>query len=197
MSGSILIDAWARPDSYYDPEVGDLVPGNPPDGDTHVVGNCAKCCSKCLPLREVESISLAISGISFCECWNFTPFDPPAIINSFSQTVSISGGTLTGVLESGSFTLTVPNAVTHRRYTDLDCGTLYPIENPSTHSLEYGVSCVDGEVTIYAKAPAFGIFYFFGVGTLEEARTTGISNSIADCSFIGNRGVGGTATISF
>jgi hypothetical protein len=198
MGGSILIDAWARPTYYYDPEVGDYVEGNPPDGYTEYAGNCADCCDECRPLKDVDTVSLVISGISFCGCWNFTPYNPLSTIKSFSQTVSVTGGTLTGVLGSGNFTLTVPNAVEHRRYTDLDCVTPYPIENPSYHDLVYQVICAGGTVSIYAQAPSFGLSYFVGSGTLEAARTTGLSNSNStSCSSISVRSSGGTATISF
>jgi len=164
-----------------------------------ILGQCADCCDECRPLKDVDTVSLVISGISFCGCWNFTPFNPLSTIQSFSQTVSVTGGTLTGVLGSGMFTLTVPNAVEHRRYTDLDCVTPYPIENPSYHDLVYQVICAAGTVSIYAHAPAFGLNYFVGSGALEAARTAGLSNSNStSCSSsISVRSSGGTATISF
>ena len=191
---SIFINPLSRPEYYYDEGVGDYVSGNPPDGSMEEVGPCGKCCDKCLPLLDITEITLAISGISFCGCIS----SGTGTIKSTNQSVSISGGTLTG--GSGGFSLTVTNAITHTRYTDTTCTTPFvgpPGENnPTLHDLVYQVTCAGGIVTIYVSAPAFGINYFAGTGTLEDALTTGISNTNPASCTITHRASGGTATIS-
>ena len=156
------------------------------------------CCDLCAPLAGLTSVSLSIRGVSLCECYNFYAADvtPPvgAVILSFSQSLSVSGGVLTG--SGGSFSLTETNAITHTRYIDRNCITPYPIENPSQHDLVYSVTCAGGSVTVFAYAPAFGTNYFYATGSLENLLTTGISNSLSGCSFIGNRGFGGTAILT-
>lgn len=189
---SLLLNPLSRPNEYYDEGVGDYVSGNPPDGSMEEVYPCGKCCDKCLPLLDIEEITLAISGVSLCGCL----IVGTGTIKSVSQSLSIPGGTLTG--GSGSFSRTIANAITHTRYTDTTCTVPYvnPFDpNPTSHDIQYSVSCSGGIVTIDVSSPSFGNSFFHAVGPIADALGSGLTNTFTSCN-ISQRGTGGTATIS-
>lgn len=159
--------------------------------DRNYSGPCPECCEPCAPFRNRATITLVLSGISFCVC---TPY-----FGDWSTYSGTINGTFT-LTATGpySWALTVPSGMTYFDYTDAACTipATGPFEPTGPLDVQMEVSCSGGTFTVSIiasdQAPQTDVQpAFLGTGAVGSA----ILNTLS-CSTAAVSATGGSATVS-